>query len=176
MTGTQLTVCLNPPNTDTDLVSPNPPSNSDTDPGSLDSPSDIDTDPGSINPPSNTDTNTASLNPPNADTDPGSLNPPNTSTNPVSHFLASVNILFQYALQNLSGSDMVGIMIRNEVNPQDKVIGFSFRWKDQISRDVIWSVFEKVSQSNSRFNALDKLIVEVHLVRMLVHSFPRGVL
>jgi hypothetical protein len=31
----------------------------------------------------------------------------------VSHFLASVNELFQYAVQNLSDSDMVGITIRN---------------------------------------------------------------
>jgi len=31
---------------------------------------------------------------------------------------------------------------------------------------VIWSVFEKVAQSNARFNALDKLVVTVHSVRM----------
>jgi hypothetical protein len=149
VTGTLLTALLHPPNNDTDSVSPNPP-NSDTDPGSLNSP-DTDTDPWSLHPPSNTDTDTARLNhPSNTDTDPGSLTPPsNTSTNPVNHFLASVNELFQYALQNFSDSVMVGITILNEVNTQDKAIGFSFRRKDQISGDVIWSVFEKVSQSNS---------------------------
>jgi len=33
---------------------------------------------------------------------------------------------------------------------------------------VIWSVFEKVSQSNVRFNALDTLVVTVHSVTMPV--------
>jgi len=63
---------------------------------------------------------------------------------------------------------MVGLTIRNEVNVQDKAIGISFRRKDQLSEDVIWSVFEKVAQSNARFNALDKLIVVVHSVKMPV--------
>jgi hypothetical protein len=63
---------------------------------------------------------------------------------------------------------MVGITIQNEVNQNDKAIGISFRRKDQLSGDVIWSVFEKVSQSNARFNALDKLVVTVHSVKMPV--------
>jgi hypothetical protein len=57
---------------------------------------------------------------------------------------------------------------------QDKAIGLSFRRKDQLTENVIWSVFEKVAQSNARFNALDQLIVEVHSVRMPV-GFGRGV-
>jgi hypothetical protein len=61
----------------------------------------------------------------------------------MSHFLASVTELFEYALQNCEDSDMVGIAISNEVNVQDKAIGISFRRKDQITGDVIWSVFEK---------------------------------
>ena len=48
----------------------------------------------------------------------------------------------------------------------DKVIGISFRKKNQIRGDVIWSVFEKVAQSNARFNTLDKLVMTVHSVRM----------
>ena len=35
-------------------------------------------------------------------------------TDPVSHFLASVNDLFEHALQNASNSDMVGITIQNK--------------------------------------------------------------
>jgi hypothetical protein len=69
---------------------------------------------------------------------------------------------------------MIGITIRNEVNMQDKAIGLSFRRKDQLTEKVIWSVFEKVAQSNARFNALDQLIVEVHSVRMPV-GFGRSV-
>jgi hypothetical protein len=61
---------------------------------------------------------------------------------------------------------MVGIAIRNEVNESDKPIGIIFRGTEQISGDVIWSVFEKVSQSNSRLNALHTSTIEVHAVRM----------
>jgi len=47
-------------------------------------------------------------------------------------------------------------------------MGINFRRKDQLSGDVIWSVFEKVSWSNSRYNALDTLVVNVHSVRIPV--------
>ena len=63
---------------------------------------------------------------------------------------------------------MVGVTIQNQVNQNDKPIGISFRRKDQLSGDVIWSVFERVSQSNSRFNALDTLVVTVHTVKLSV--------
>jgi len=61
---------------------------------------------------------------------------------------------------------MVGITISNEVEEKDRTIGMSFRRKDQITGDVIWSMFEKVAQSNARFNALDKLLMTVHSVKM----------
>jgi len=61
---------------------------------------------------------------------------------------------------------MVGTTIQNRVNPNDKPIGISVRHKDQLAGYVIWSVFEKVSQSNCRFNALHTLIVTVHSVRL----------
>jgi len=51
---------------------------------------------------------------------------------------------------------------------RDKAIGISFRRKDQLSTDVILCVWQKVTQSNSRFNALDKLVLEVHSVKMPV--------
>jgi len=63
---------------------------------------------------------------------------------------------------------MVGITISNEVEVKDRAIGISFRRRDQITGDVIWSVFEKVAQSNARFNALDKLVMTVHSVRMSI--------
>ena len=55
------------------------------------------------------------------------LLPPADNNDPVRHFLASVNELFEYALQDVSDSDMVGITIRNQVNQNDKPIGISFR-------------------------------------------------
>ena len=88
--------------------------------------------------------------------------------NPGTHFQASVTELLDYAVRDCRDSDMVGITIRNTVNMQDRAIGISFRRKDQLSENVIWSLFEKVAQSNARFNALDRLIVEVHSVRMPV--------
>jgi hypothetical protein len=74
-------------------------------------------------------------------------------SNPISHFQASVTELFEYVLRDCRDSDMDGLTIRNEVNVQDKAIGISFGRRDQLAEDVIWSVFEKVAQSNARFNA-----------------------
>ena len=77
-----------------------------------------------------------------------------------------MNNLFDHVLENVDDADMVWITIRNEVNESDKPIGFSFKLKDQLSPDVIWSAFDKVSQSNAGFNATDTLIVTVHSVTM----------
>jgi len=96
------------------------------------------------------------------------LLPPSDAIDPVSHFLASFNDLFRHALQKLSESDMVGITIQNRDNQNDKPKGISFRRKDHVAGDVILSLILKVSQSNSRFNDLDKLIMTVHSVRMPV--------
>ena len=87
---------------------------------------------------------------------------------PVSHFIASMSNLCEHALKICDDSDMVGVSIRNEVNMRDKAIGNSFRCKDQLSTDVILKVWQKETQSNSRFNALDKLVLEVHSVKMPV--------
>jgi hypothetical protein len=76
--------------------------------------------------------------------------------------------MLEYAVRNIRDSDLVGLTIRSTVNMQDKATGISFRRKDQLSENIIWSVFEKVAQYNARFNALDSLIVEVHSVRMPV--------
>ena len=102
------------------------------------------------------------------------LNPPTDPyTNPVEHFLASVNDLFEHALQDVGHGHMVGIALHNEVNQSKRPIGISFRRRDRLSGDVIWSVFQ-VSQSNSRFNAFDTLTVLVHSVRMRVGFGFRG--
>ena len=79
-----------------------------------------------------------------------------------------MNELFEYALQDVSDSDMVRITIQNQVNQKDKPIRINFRRKVQLSGEVIWSVFEKVLQTNSRFNALDTLVVTVYSVKMPV--------
>jgi hypothetical protein len=97
------------------------------------------------------------------------LNPPSDlDLNPIDHFLASINDLFEDVLHDVQDSDMVGVAIQNEVNQRDKPIGLSFRRRDQMSGDINWSVLEMVTQSNSRFNALDTLTIEVHAVKMSV--------
>ena len=86
----------------------------------------------------------------------------------ITHFQTSVNDQFEYALRNSEDSDMVGVTIHNEVNLLDKAISISFTRKDQLSEEVIWSVFSKLAQSNARYNAMDRLIVVVHSVKMHV--------
>jgi hypothetical protein len=85
--------------------------------------------------------------------------------NPMSQFLATVTEMFDYALRVCYDSDMVGITISNEDNVQDRGIGISFRRKNEITGDVIWSVFENVAQSNARFNVLYKIVMTVHPVK-----------
>ena len=70
---------------------------------------------------------------------------------------------------------MEGINIHNEVNRTDIHIGFSFTRKDQLYSDVIWSVFDKVSQYNSRFNSSDTQIVTVYTVTMPVGYCGDGI-
>ena len=93
----------------------------------------------------------------------------------MSHFLESVTELFDYALRYLEYSDMAGTTISKEVEVKDRAIGISFRRRDQITGDVIWSVFEKVAQSNARFNALDTLVMTVHSVRMPIGNGGDGI-
>ena len=61
------------------------------------------------------------------------LLPPADNIDPVGHFLASVNELMEYALQDVSVSDKVGLTIQKQLNQNDKAIGISFRRKDQLS-------------------------------------------
>ena len=98
------------------------------------------------------------------------LNPPSETSlpDPVTHFVEGVNNLFDHVLEDVSDADMVGITIHNEVNQSVNPIIFIFRWKDQLSPDVIRSVFDNASQSNARFNETDTLIVTVHSVAMPV--------
>jgi ribosomal protein S8E len=94
------------------------------------------------------------------------LNPPTNpgTANPVDHFATSIKDLFQHALQGSADGDMVGVDIHNDVNQNDRAVGISFRRRDQLSADVIWSVFERVAPSNARFNYLDALTIVVHRV------------
>ena len=93
------------------------------------------------------------------------LTTPSASSTATQHFTVSVDVLFEYSLRDLQPSDMVGISIYNADNQQDRLIGLR---RDQISRDVLWSVFDKLTQSNARYQALDTLTFHVHSVGMPV--------
>jgi hypothetical protein len=94
------------------------------------------------------------------------------------YFAESVDELFEYALRNLQPGDTVGVSIHNANSLQDRPLGLSFRRRDHISREFLWSVFEKVTQSIADFEALDTLMFHVHSVRMPVGfgrtQTPRG--
>jgi hypothetical protein len=60
---------------------------------------------------------TVRLKPPPTDSDSESSNSP---IYPITHFMASLDELFNYALQNLEDIDKVGISIRNEENQTDR--------------------------------------------------------
>ena len=68
---------------------------------------------------------------------------PSDNSDPVTHFLASVNDLFEHVLRDVGDRDMVRITIQNQVNVNEKPIGISFGRKVQLSAYLIWSVFEK---------------------------------
>jgi len=46
------------------------------------------------------------------------------------------------------------------------VLGISFRRRDQLKPDVVWSILGKVVQSNARFGLSDRLEVHLDHVRM----------
>ena len=68
-----------------------------------------------------------------------------------------------YLVKDVRDRDFVGLRICNTENVQDKVVGISFRRRDQLKPDVVWGVLGKVVQSNARFGLCDRL--EVHLDR-----------
>jgi len=103
------------------------------------------------------------------------LIPPSDNSNPVAHFLPSVNDLFKHSLLDVDDSDMVGITIQNQVNENDNPIRVSFRRKDQFSGEVIWSVFDRISQSNSRSDVLERLVVTAYSVKMPVGFGKRAI-
>ena len=62
--------------------------------------------------------------------------------------------------------DLVGLIILNTDNVQDKVVGISLRRRDQLKPDVGWGVLGKVIHSNARFGLVDRLEVHLDHVRM----------
>ena len=66
----------------------------------------------------------------------------------------------------------MGVRIRNTENVQDKVVGISYKRRDQMKPDLIWAVLSKVIQSNARFRLTDRL--EVHLDHVRIYGGNAG--
>jgi len=103
------------------------------------------------------------------------LIPLSDNSDPVAHCVTRVNDVFEHAIRDVDDSVMIGMTIQNQVNQNDNPNFISFRRKDQLSGDVIWSVFESVSQSNSRFNALVTLVVTGRSVKIPVGFGKRAI-
>ena len=54
--------------------------------------------------------------------------------------------LTNYLVDDVPDRDLVGVRIRNTENLQDKVLGISFRRRDQMKHDLIWAVLSKQRQ------------------------------
>ena len=78
-------------------------------------------------------------------------------------FIAAFN---NYPVDEVADRDFVGLRIRNTENMQNKVVGISFRRRDQLKPDVVWDVLSTVVQSNARVGLTDCLEVHLYHVRM----------
>ena len=74
--------------------------------------------------------------------------------------------LTNYLVDDVRDRDLVGLRIQNTEKVQDKLVGFSFRHRDQLKPDVVWSVLGKVVKRNARFGLSDRLEVHLDHVRM----------
>jgi hypothetical protein len=87
---------------------------------------------------------------------------------PATYLKECITALTNHLVDKVPDRDLVGLRIRNTENLQDEVVGISLRSRDQLKADVLWSVLEKVIQSNARFALTDRLEVNLDHVRMSV--------
>ena len=77
-----------------------------------------------------------------------------------------ISALTNYLVKDVRDRYLVGLRIRNTENVQDKLVGISFRSREQINPDVVWGVLGKVVQSNAWFGLYHRLEVHLNNVRM----------
>ena len=92
--------------------------------------------------------------------------PPGEEQEPTAYLKECITSLTNYLVDDVRDRDLVGLRIRNTENVQDKVVGISFRRREQLKPDVVWSILGKVVQSNARFGLSDRLEVHLDHVRM----------
>jgi len=92
--------------------------------------------------------------------------PPGEEQEPSAYLKECIPSLTNNLVDDVRERDLVGLRIRNTGNVQDKVVGISFRRRDQLKPDVVCSILGKVVQSNARFGLSDRLEVHLDNVRM----------
>ena len=100
--------------------------------------------------------------------------PPGEGQQPTTYLKECITSLTNYLVDDVRDGDLVRLRIRNSENVQDKVVGISFRCRDQLKIDVIWGVLGKAVQSNARFGLTDRLEVHLDHVRMSVDNGKRA--
>jgi hypothetical protein len=91
--------------------------------------------------------------------------PPAEDVVPTIYLKECITALTNY-LVDVRDRHLVGLRIRNTENVQDKVVGISFRRREQRKPNVVWGVPGKFVQSNARFRLSDRLEVHLDHVRM----------
>ena len=93
---------------------------------------------------------------------------------PTAYLKECITALTNYLVDELGDSYLVGLRIRNTENVQVKVVGISFRRRDQLNPDLFCDILSKVIQSNARFGLTDRLDVHLCHVRMLAGNGKRA--
>ena len=93
---------------------------------------------------------------------------PGQEREPATYLKECITELTNYLVDEVADRNLVGVRIRNTETVKDKVIGVSFRRRDQMKPDLIWAVLSKVIQSNARFGLTDRFEVHLDHVRIPV--------
>jgi len=63
--------------------------------------------------------------------------PPSKEYDPVVYIKERITALTNYLIDDMRDRNLVGLRIRNTENVQDKLLGISFRRRDQLKSDVV---------------------------------------
>jgi len=91
---------------------------------------------------------------------------PGEEQEPSTYLKECITALTNYLVDEGNNRDLVRLRIRKTENVQDKVVGISFRRRDQLKSDLVWEIFSKVIQSNVRFSLTDRFEVHLDHIRM----------
>ena len=94
------------------------------------------------------------------------FNSPFEEQNPGTYIRESITALTDYLVDDVPGSDLMGLRFRNSENVEDKVVGISLRRRNKLKPDVVLVVLGKLIQNNARFVLSDRLEVHLDHVRM----------